>query len=130
MSVATLAKKVGVSRSAVSQWETGDTKGLKPVNLLRCADALGVTVRLLVTGDDRSTAGAELAERVSALPVALREYLLVRVTALEEAAREIPFAFHQPLDKQRSAEFHEYLEKITRDRDEADEANREPPKKK
>lgn len=47
-----LAVKLGVSREAISQWETGDTKGLKPENLVRTARAFGVTVEWLVFGTE------------------------------------------------------------------------------
>lgn len=45
-----LADYVGVSREAVSQWESGDTKGLRPENLIRAAEFLRVDVRELVLG--------------------------------------------------------------------------------
>lgn len=45
-----LGKRTKVSRAAVSQWENGDTKGLRPDNLLAAARALGVSVEWLVTG--------------------------------------------------------------------------------
>lgn len=43
---------VGVSRSAVAQWETGRA-GQDTENLGRIADVLGVTVEYLMHGDDR-----------------------------------------------------------------------------
>lgn len=46
-----LGEKVGVSRAAVAQWESGDTKGLRPDNLVAAADALRVSIRWLATGD-------------------------------------------------------------------------------
>ncbi|WP_022949550.1 XRE family transcriptional regulator [Methylohalobius crimeensis] len=45
-----LGNAVGVSRAAVSQWESGDSKGLKPENLLAVSKTLGVTVEWLVHG--------------------------------------------------------------------------------
>ncbi len=42
LSQSDLAKTLTVTPSAVSYWESGETKGLKPENLLACADALGV----------------------------------------------------------------------------------------
>ena len=50
LSQGNLAKRVGVSASAVSQWENGDVRGLKPANLLATARALGVSVYWLVYG--------------------------------------------------------------------------------
>ncbi len=47
-----LAHRVGVSRSAVAQWETGRT-GQLTGNLSRIAAALDVTVEYLMHGDDK-----------------------------------------------------------------------------
>lgn len=47
-----LADRVGVSRSAVAQWETGRT-GQVTGNLSRIAEALEVNVEFLVHGDDK-----------------------------------------------------------------------------
>jgi transcriptional regulator with XRE-family HTH domain len=52
-----LADQVGVSRSAVAQWETGRT-GQVTGNLSRIAGALGVAVEYLMVGDDKRAAGA------------------------------------------------------------------------
>nr|WP_294507204.1 helix-turn-helix transcriptional regulator [uncultured Rhodopila sp.] len=46
------ARRVGVSRSAVAQWETGRT-GQVTGNLSRIAAALGVGVEYLMYGDDK-----------------------------------------------------------------------------
>src|SRR5271169_4143623 len=51
-----LADQVGVSRSAVAQWETGRT-GQVTGNLSRIADALGVNVEYLMYGDDKRASG-------------------------------------------------------------------------
>jgi transcriptional regulator with XRE-family HTH domain len=51
-----LADQVGVSRSAVAQWETGRT-GQVTGNLSRIAAALGVNVEYLMVGDDKHAAG-------------------------------------------------------------------------
>ena len=45
-----VGKAAGVSASAVSQWESGDVKGLKPENLLAAAKKLNRTVEYLVHG--------------------------------------------------------------------------------
>jgi len=45
-----IARKVGVSREAVSQWESSDSKNLKIENLYRCAVALGVSMEWLAVG--------------------------------------------------------------------------------
>ncbi len=46
-----LARKVGVSKSAVNQWENGAVQNLKLGNLFAVADALGKDVRELVFGE-------------------------------------------------------------------------------
>jgi transcriptional regulator with XRE-family HTH domain len=51
-----LADQVGVSRSAVAQWETGRT-GQVTGNLSRIAGVLGVNVEYLMVGDDKWAAG-------------------------------------------------------------------------
>lgn len=61
-----LARRVHVSRAAVSQWENGNTKGLKPENLVACADALQISIRELATG--RMKAGDPLVERPAISP--------------------------------------------------------------
>lgn len=45
-----LGKAAGVSASAVSQWENGDVKGLKPENLLAVAKKLSLALDYLVHG--------------------------------------------------------------------------------
>jgi transcriptional regulator with XRE-family HTH domain len=60
-----LAEAVGVSRSAVAQWET-DRAGQVRANLSRIADALAVSVEYLLHGEDKRApaqagAGDELA---------------------------------------------------------------------
>jgi transcriptional regulator with XRE-family HTH domain len=47
-----LAAELGVSRSAVAQWET-DRAGQIRGNLLRIADVLGVSLEYLLHGDDK-----------------------------------------------------------------------------
>jgi transcriptional regulator with XRE-family HTH domain len=51
-----LAEAVGVSRSAVAQWETGRA-GQVTTNLTRVAAALGVGVEYLMHGTDARAAG-------------------------------------------------------------------------
>lgn len=45
-----LGTKIGVTKSSVSQWESGMTKSLTGKNLTGLAEALGVTEKWLVTG--------------------------------------------------------------------------------
>lgn len=51
-----LAEQVGVSRSAVAQWETGRT-GQVTGNLSRIAGVLEVNVEYLMYGDDKRAMG-------------------------------------------------------------------------
>jgi transcriptional regulator with XRE-family HTH domain len=51
-----LADQVGVSRSAVAQWETGRT-GQVTGNLSRIAGVLEVNVEYLMNGNDKHAAG-------------------------------------------------------------------------
>src|SRR6476619_4057028 len=51
-----LAEAVGVSRSAVAQWETGRA-GQVTTNLTRVASTLGVGVEHLMYGRDKQSAG-------------------------------------------------------------------------
>jgi transcriptional regulator with XRE-family HTH domain len=51
-----LADRVGVSRSAVAQWETGRT-GQVTGNLSLIADVLEVNVEYLLYGEDKHAAG-------------------------------------------------------------------------
>jgi transcriptional regulator with XRE-family HTH domain len=50
-SLAQLGDSVGLSASAVHQWEAGTTKALRPVNLFAVADHYDVSIRWLVTGE-------------------------------------------------------------------------------
>jgi transcriptional regulator with XRE-family HTH domain len=50
-----LAAAVGVSRSAVAQWET-DRAGQLRANLTRIAEALGISVEHLLYGEDKRAA--------------------------------------------------------------------------
>lgn len=50
LSQAALARALGITRSSISQIESGLTKGLKPDHLLKAATALSTTVEALVRG--------------------------------------------------------------------------------
>lgn len=56
-----LARRIGVSRSAIAQWET-DRTGQIRANLARVAAVLGVSVGYLLTGESQGPAAAETAD--------------------------------------------------------------------
>lgn len=58
LSQADLARRVGVSRGAVSLWISGSTKELSSDNLLAAARALGVTPEWLASGRQAGSTGA------------------------------------------------------------------------
>lgn len=53
LSMAELARRVGVTRAAVHQWETGQSTGIKPTNLSAIASTLDCTMDWLATGRQR-----------------------------------------------------------------------------
>jgi len=52
-----LAKAAGVTKSAVSQWESGSTKDLKLKTFLAVLEALGTDANYLIWGPDRGPGG-------------------------------------------------------------------------
>lgn len=52
LTVVCVAKYVGVTVQSVYQWESGDTKGLKPANLVAVAECLKTTEKWLATGKE------------------------------------------------------------------------------
>lgn len=57
------AKLVGVTKSAISQWEDGSTKNLKLEVLARVLDILNTDLQYLVWGENRAPAGGGPANR-------------------------------------------------------------------
>lgn len=56
-------KLVGVSKSAVSQWEDGSTKNLKLATFLRVLEVLHTDANFLIWGPDRAPDGASTTGR-------------------------------------------------------------------
>lgn len=52
-----LARQVGVTKSAVSQWEDDSTKNIKLTTFLALVEVLGTDVAYLIYGDSRSPPG-------------------------------------------------------------------------
>jgi len=79
---ADLARRVGLSRSAVNQLLQGTSKGMKPHNLVSFARALGVRVEWLATGEmpmnpeKISEQDRELLRYLRGMPAANKEALL------------------------------------------------------
>ena len=57
------AKMVGVTKSAVSQWEGGSTKNLKLEVLALVLEVLNTDLQYLVWGENRAPAGSSAANR-------------------------------------------------------------------
>lgn len=74
--VADLAKAASVTVQAVYQWESGDTKGLKPENLVAVAECLKTTEKWLATGRgqrDKVLTGETLTQDEDAMLRAYRQ---------------------------------------------------------
>lgn len=81
----TLASQIGVTKGAISQWENGTVKTIRPENLFALADYYRVEPRWIVFGDgpmrsaERAAADAlesQLLEMYRALPDDYRAMLL------------------------------------------------------
>ena len=80
-----LADAVGVSRPAVTQWETGDNRMLEGDNLVRVAQALGVTTEWLLYGTGPSL-GEARAEKKN--PLGLDEETLLMAQAFQSLSAQ------------------------------------------
>lgn len=79
ISQAALAKACGVSRNAVSMWESGETKSLDAAYLFNAAGALGVNPKWLATGNGSklpTTAQPPLSDNAHSSPDVRRKKLL------------------------------------------------------
>jgi len=63
-----LSEFAGVSSSAVAQWESGDSKSLRPENLFKVARALKKSPEWLVTGIGPEHPRWEICEAIADLP--------------------------------------------------------------
>lgn len=92
MSQTELAAACKVSRAAVTQWESGQTKGLRPENLITAADKLQTTPRWLVTGKhkpsdlwkDLDQAALDVGARYARLRPKQRDLLIGVLGSFEE----------------------------------------------
>jgi transcriptional regulator with XRE-family HTH domain len=95
VTVAVLAQACGVTPSAVYQWISGDTKGLKPENLVKTADVLRVHIRWLVF----ERGPKERAIRVSDLEPD-EDALITAYRALDDGQKKAMLATVQHLAKE------------------------------
>lgn len=105
-----LAKRVGVTKGAVSQWESGKIKDLTADTLLKLADAVEASERWLLLGKDHQgkdipmgrprhldAETADLVDTYIQLPERVRDELLsdahkyLRITAPQQPTRANPF---------------------------------------
>lgn len=61
-----------ISNAAVSQWESGDSKGLKPDNLFAAADALGLEPRYVAIGTGDKYAATKESYSGTSIRMAIR----------------------------------------------------------
>ena len=98
-----LAAKVGVKRSAVTQWESGTSASLNMANIFKVARELNVSAEWLALGDTPSTPGTReddgeyitntetisLARRIRNLPEQYRAPILAIIETMENAHLEL-----------------------------------------
>lgn len=93
ISVADLAQSVGVSPAAIYQWEAGDTKNIRPDNLLAAARALKTTMEALMTGENTSGLSPEaeaLAREWLDLTPELREVVRANLNDCKAILKKFP----------------------------------------
>jgi transcriptional regulator with XRE-family HTH domain len=79
-----LAQRIGVSRSAIAQWET-DRTGQVRANLARVAAVLGVSIGYLLTGE---TTGVELGAETAGERALLNLYRQIQDAGRAELLRQ------------------------------------------
>lgn len=90
MTQSMLAKEIGISREAISQWENGQTKGLKPENLLACSKILGVDIEWLISGNRNNNISGSPVELLPALKLDITEFAFKALDQLyDKGLREI-----------------------------------------
>lgn len=63
-----LADYIGLSRAAIAQWETGNTKNIRPENLFKAAEKLSKSAKWLALGEGPETPPEFFYEAISNLP--------------------------------------------------------------
>lgn len=78
----TLAALCGISPQAVRAWYSGDTKRISPEYLAKIAEAYGISVEWLITGEgERRRSGNQIAGMLHSLPDAQRRALIDELVA-------------------------------------------------
>lgn len=67
-----LAKRAGITRSAISQWETGDVTRVDALPLLACAQTLGVGLEWLLRGEGPGVGEDAASYRADDIPPDMR----------------------------------------------------------
>lgn len=99
-----LSRAVGVSKSAVSQWEKGAVQNLKLGNLFAVADALGKDVRHLVFGE-RGAVGEQHSPGYAERDAQMRAVLVVYESLpkdVQSSLRGLILALGRTTDRDRS----------------------------
>lgn len=95
LSKSELARRVGVSHTAVGLWEDGSTKNLKDVHLFKIAECTGVSAEHLLNGGNHQKAGQ--VREAAATYNNLSEKDLKRIEAIENAPAELRAALDRML---------------------------------
>ena len=95
LSKAALARKAGMSRSALSEVESGESYAPSSDNLMRLADALGVTEEYIMHGGDRPARACRLTaeelafiQALRSLPASLRAAARASMAAMGESVQQ------------------------------------------
>lgn len=99
-----VAEALGLTKGAVSQWETNSTTPTLGQFRAFCSATKASADELLL---GRRLQGLE--KRIGALPDALREYVILALEQSEAAVPHIPQQFLIPPTKQTYQAFHQYL---------------------
>lgn len=99
-----VANRIGVSRAAVSLWESDQTKQLAGLNLQRLASLLGRSAEWLATGQGPDTKGVPAAESPAFNAIINEETLARTIRLIESLLREMNYPRSHPIwtDKYRS----------------------------
>lgn len=111
-----LAKKCGVTKGLISQFEKGDTMPSVPV-LMKLGEQLKCGVDALLFGNhafrQATLPGMGLDDRVAKLPDAMREFVLLSLARAENAVGHVPAQFLSAPTSESWPQFAAYLAAIS-----------------